>query len=233
MLFELKSWPHNFGVPTSRTNRYNSAGNGQVERCYRTIWQTVLLALRSKKLPLTHWEYVLTDVLHSMRSLLCTAINCTPHERMFSHSRKSFNGVSLPSWVKPGPTYVKCHVCNKNDPLVEEAELIEANPHYAHVKLNDEREINVSLQDLARNPVADAANDTNLSLHSDDTENTILPLSDNESNSFLQPDITSNGRAAPDNIESISSDAPCETPNLRRSSRIRRPIDRYGNNIYS
>ena len=85
-----------------------------------------------------------------MRSLLCTAINCTPHERMFSHSRKSFNGVSLPSWVKPGPVYVKCHVCNKNDPLVEEAALIEANSHYAHVKLNDGREINVSLRDLAQ-----------------------------------------------------------------------------------
>ena len=48
MSFKLKSWLHNFGVPTSRTNRYNPAGNGQVERCNRTIWQTVLLALRSK-----------------------------------------------------------------------------------------------------------------------------------------------------------------------------------------
>ena len=149
MSFELKSWLHNFWVPTSRTNRCNPAGNGQVERYNRTIWQTVLSALRSKKPSLTHWEYVLTDVLHSMRSLLCTAINCTPHGRMFSHSQKSFNGVSLPSWVKPGPVYVKCHVRNENDPLVEEVELIEANPHYAHVKLNDGREINVSLKDLA------------------------------------------------------------------------------------
>ena len=49
MSFELKSWLYNFGLPTSRTNRYNPAGNGQVERCNRTIWQTVLLALRSKK----------------------------------------------------------------------------------------------------------------------------------------------------------------------------------------
>ena len=123
--------------------------------------------------------------------------------------------------MKPGPVYVTYHVRNKNDPLVEKAELIEANTHYAHVKLNDGKEINVSLRDLAWNPVADTANDTNLSLHSDDTENTILPQSDNESNSFSQPDITSNGRAAPDDTESISSDAPCETPNLRRSLRIR------------
>ena len=78
------------------------------------------------------------------------------------------------------------------------------NPHYAHVKLNDGREINVFQRDLARNPVADAANDTNLSSHSDDTENTILPQSGNESNSFLQPDITSNGRAAPDDTEHIT-----------------------------
>ena len=151
---------------------------------------------------------------------------------MFSHSRKSFNDVSLPSWVKPGPVYVKCHVGNKNGPLVEEAELIEAKPHYGHLKLNDGKEIYVSLRYLAQNPVADAANDTNLSSHPDDTENTILPQSDNESNSFSQPDITSNGRAATDDTESISSDAPCETPNLRRSSRIRRPIGRYGSNSY-
>ena len=153
MSFELKLWLHNLGVPTSRTNRYNPAENGQVERCNHTIWQTVLLVLRSTKLPLTHWEYFLTDKLHSIRSLLCTATNCTPHKRMFSHSRKSFNGVSLPSWVKPGPIYVKCHVRNNNDTLVEEAELIEANPHYARVKLNDGKEINDSLRDLARNPV--------------------------------------------------------------------------------
>ena len=96
--------------------------------------------------------------------------------------------------MKPGPVYVKCHVRNKNDLLVEEAELIEANPHYAHVKLNDGRETNVSLRDIARNPVTDAANNTNLSSHPDDTENTILPQSDNESNPFSLPDITSNGQ---------------------------------------
>ena len=45
---------------------------------------------------------------------------------MFCHDRKSFNGVSLPSWVKPGPIYVKNHYRNyKSDLLVEEAELLE------------------------------------------------------------------------------------------------------------
>ena len=103
-----------------------------------------------KKPALTHWEYVLPNVLHSIRLLLCTATNWTLHERMFCHDRKSFNSVSLPSWVKPGTIYVKNH--NRNDKsvlLVEEAELLEANAHYAYVRLEDGREIPVSLRDLA------------------------------------------------------------------------------------
>ena len=122
MSYELKSWLHNLGIPTSRSSRYNPQGNGQVERLNRTLWQTVLLALRTKKFPQTHWEYVLPDVLHSIRSLLCTATNRTPHERMFLYTRKSFNGVSLLSWVKSGPVFVKRHCRNKTDLLVEEAE---------------------------------------------------------------------------------------------------------------
>ena len=83
MSYELKSWLHTMGIPTSKSTRYNPQGNGQVERLNRTIWQTIQLALRSKNLPHTHWEYVLPDTFHSIRSLLCTATNCTPHERMF------------------------------------------------------------------------------------------------------------------------------------------------------
>ena len=150
MSYEFKSWLHSLGIPTSRTTRYNPRGNGQVERYNGIIWKTIVLALRVKKLSLTHWEYVLPNVLHSIRSLLSTATNCTPHERMFCHDRKSYNGVSLPSWVKPGPIYVKNHNRNdKSDLLVEEAELLEANSQYAYVRLEDGREIPVSLCDLA------------------------------------------------------------------------------------
>ena len=129
MSYKFKSWLHSLGVPTSRTTRYNPRGNKQVERYNGIIWKTIVLALRAKKLSLTHWEYVLPNVLHSIHSLLCTVTNCTPHEHMFCHDKKSFNGVSLPSWVKPGPIYVKNHNRNdKSDLLVEEAELLEANP---------------------------------------------------------------------------------------------------------
>ena len=103
---------------------------------------------------------------------------------MFLHTRKLFNGVSLLSWVKPGPVYVKCYVSNKNDLLVEEAEFMEVHLQYAYVRLNDGREINVSLQDLARNPAVDVTDDTNFWFHLDDTENTILPQNDSRSNFF-------------------------------------------------
>ena len=49
MSYEFKSWLHSLGVPTSRTTRYNSRGNGQVERYNGIIWKTIVLALRVKK----------------------------------------------------------------------------------------------------------------------------------------------------------------------------------------
>ena len=39
------------------------------------------MALRIRGLPVTHWQDVLPDALHSLRSLLRTATNYTPHER--------------------------------------------------------------------------------------------------------------------------------------------------------
>ena len=76
---ELKRWLFEKGIPSSRTTPYNPQGNGQVE-CYNgIIWKSVLLALKSRNLPITEWERVLPDALHSTRSLLCTATHATPH----------------------------------------------------------------------------------------------------------------------------------------------------------
>ena len=229
MSYEFKSWLHNLGIPTSRSSRYNPRGNGQVERLNRTLWQTILLALRTKKLPQTHWEYVLPDVLHSIRSLLCTATNCTPHERMFLHSRKSFNGVSLPAWVKPGPVYVKSHTRSKNGLLVEEAELLEANPQYAHVRLDDGREIPVSLRDLAPNPRSfdepATSVDCDVGEHFNVVESAQPHVNDEQ--------IVLNDDDAVQGVDINNHVDPDERPLPRRSSRIRKPIDRYGHNIYS
>ncbi|GFS55175.1 putative retrovirus-related pol polyprotein from transposon opus [Trichonephila clavipes] len=126
MSHELKSFLTSQGIATSRTTPYNPAGNGQVERYNVIIWKTIQLALRSNSMKTEQWEGVIQTALHSIRSLLCTATNATPHERMFSHPRRSHNGCSIPTWLtKP------------------------ANPDYAHVKLGDGRETTVSIRHLA------------------------------------------------------------------------------------
>ena len=69
------------GIASSRTTSYNTAGNGQVESLNQILWETIKLGLKTHKLPLQHWQELLSDALHSVRSLLCTAINQTPHKK--------------------------------------------------------------------------------------------------------------------------------------------------------
>ncbi|XP_068246856.1 uncharacterized protein [Palaemon carinicauda] len=109
------------------------------------------LALRTRNLDVSKWEVVLPDALHSIRSLLCTSTNCTPHERFLKHPRKSTSGRTLPTWlITKGPALLRRQVRHsKNDPLVDEVEIVEANPEYAHVKFPDGRESTVSLRHLA------------------------------------------------------------------------------------
>ena len=97
------------------------------------------------------WQLVLPDVLHSIRLLLCTSTNETPHERFMNFSRRASIGSSIPSWLaEPGPVYVKRHVRHRKfDPLVEKANVLQANPHYAHIRYPDGRETTVSTKHLA------------------------------------------------------------------------------------
>lgn len=152
---ELKSYLHGKGVVTSRSTPYNPRGNGQVERLNNTVWKAITLNTKSRGLAVHQWEAVLLDSLHSIRSLLCTQTNATPHERMFLFTRRSTSGTSLPSWLlTPGPVYLKRHVrSSKYDPVVDEVELLEANTQYAHIRMPDGRQSTVSLRHLA--PVGD------------------------------------------------------------------------------
>lgn len=151
MAQELKEYLTRIGVATSRTTPYNPQGNGQVERYNGIIWKTINLSLKSRNLPTERWEEVLPVSLHAVRSLLCTATNETPHERMFKHPRRSTSGTSIPTWLtSPGTVLLKKHVRgSKYDPLVEEVELLECNPDYAHVRYPDGRETTVSVRHLA------------------------------------------------------------------------------------
>ena len=97
------------------------------------------------------------DVLHSIRSLLCTTTNETPHERLFKHKRRSSFGVSVPTWLSsPGRVYLRRHANpSKYDPVVEELDLVHATPSYARVRFPAGRETTVSLRDIApsRQPI--------------------------------------------------------------------------------
>ena len=184
---ELKSFLHEKGIATSRSTPYNPRGNGQVERLNNTLWKAIMLSLKSKGLAVTQWELVLQDSLHSMRSLLCTETNATPHERMFQYTRRSTNSNSLPSWLlTPGPVYLKRHVrTSKYDPVVDEVELLEANTQYAHVRMADGRESTVSLRHLA--PVGDERQ-TEASVP--DSCEPLTPPSNNQIQSTSESDAT-------------------------------------------
>ena len=79
MSAEFKRYLHDKGIASSRTTSYNPAGNGQVECLNQTLRQTIKLGLKTHKLPLQHWQDLLSNALHSVRSLLCTPTNQTPH----------------------------------------------------------------------------------------------------------------------------------------------------------
>ncbi|XP_054267039.1 uncharacterized protein LOC128989193 [Macrosteles quadrilineatus] len=139
------------GSITGRTTPYNPRGNGQAERYNGIIWKTVNLALKTHSLHVSQWEKVLEEALHSIRSLLCTGTNATPHERMFNHMRKSFYGQSLPMWLSALGTVLlkKFNNVSKYSPAVEVVDLVNAGPQYARIRSRDGRESTVSLRHLA------------------------------------------------------------------------------------
>lgn len=198
------------GVTTSYTTPYNPQGNGQTERYNGIIWKTIQLALKALNLPTTAWETVITQALHSVRSLLCTATGCTPHERMFTHTRRSSNGQSMPTWLAEGKkALLKNNVrVSKYDPIVEEVELIETNPLHSQVRLQNGRDVVVSNRQLA--PVADST--LILEGNADDT----VPSGDTsrltvETNLNLEtPNIETTDRSShsPDQQSSQSSSRP-------------------------
>ena len=139
------------GILLTHSTPYHPKGNSQCERTNGTIWRTILLALRSQGLSESSWEMVLPSALHAIRSMLCTTTNCTPHERIFQYQRKSSSGYTLPKWLSsPGKVLVCKFVRHsKSEPLVETAELIDANPSFSRIRYPNGREVTVSTGDLA------------------------------------------------------------------------------------
>jgi hypothetical protein len=143
------------GISSSRTTPYHPQGNSQCERFNGIVWKAVKCALRSRNLSTEKWESVLSEALSSIRSLLCTSTNETPHSRFFGFTRRLSHGKSLPEWLcKQGPVLLRKFVrSGNNDDKVRKVDLVEANPMYARIRYPDGRESNVSLRDLARCPL--------------------------------------------------------------------------------
>ena len=173
-------------------------------------------------------ERVLPKALHAIRSLLCTATNQTPHERMFSFPRRAISGMAMPSWLLDQNTTVllRRFVRTKKEPICDPVHLLDANPTYAKVRHADGRESTVSTSDLAPFP--------NLSCNRspDATVNTPAETSFNKDCEATVPPATSNS-LVPDASEVTSDDKlpiakEAQKVELRRSRRQRRPPERWG-----
>ena len=63
--------------------------------------------------------------------------------------------------MTPGPVLLRRNVrLHKNEPLVDEVELLDVNPMYANIKLQDGRESTVSIRDLAPCPTVKVVSPT-------------------------------------------------------------------------
>jgi len=145
-------------IATSRSTPYHPQGNSQCERINQTVWLTVKLMLCNKGLSEQAWVTVLPEALHSVRSLLYTAMNATPHECFLPLNRRSRLGQSLPSWlIQPGPVMLRKFVRSKSEPLCEEVELLEASLMFAYVRFPDGKESSVSIKDLSPCPSFDTS----------------------------------------------------------------------------
>ena len=226
------------GVSYSNSTKYNPRGNGQVERFNGVIWKSVQLALRDRNLPDSHFESVLKQVLHCQRSLLCTATNATPHERLFSFPRRSGTGDSLPSWLlEKGPVLVRRHNRkSKYTPIVSEVDLVSVNPSFARVRYPCGREDSVSLRDLAPLPTSETVMVDN----SRPENNPFIPpgpvvTSHPDNRPFAEelapaPGPTTDVKPMLDDTSYISGEPardspPSHEPELRRSGRIRKQTE--------
>ena len=238
MSAQLKDFLLQKGISSSRTTPYNPGGNGQVERLNGTLWKTISLALKTRELPVSCWQDVLHDSLHSIRSLLCTTTNATPHERLFTHQRRSTSGTSVPTWLTtPGLVLLKRQVRkSKFDPLVDEVELLEANPKYAHVRFPDGREDTVATKFLA--PQVDRKTETHKELivnqpevtadcnSNGDQTRTTTNVNNKQASDTISEGDKSNTAESISEPQVIQNSQSQQIQPLRRSTRARKSPDR-------
>ena len=235
MSSEFVSHMHSLRIATSRTSVYNPMSNSQCEKYNDIIWTGIKVALKTLNLPISKWEVVLPQVLHSVRSLLYTATNTTPHERFKNFQRRSTFGILTPSWLSsPGTVLVRKHVRgSKYEPVVEEADLIHATPNYAYIRFKNGHEATVSLKDVAptpnQPPIIDESDvyPTNESNNSE-TQDSLHVESELVDSEVSNENRRINNRSIEENDDADlpSHDTDNEQLPLRRSNRSRKAPDR-------
>ena len=238
----LKEFLMKRGIASSKSTPYHPTGNSQVECYIGVIWKSVRLALKSYNLPLSCWENVLQNALHSVRSLLYTTTNAIPHELFFCFTRRSPSGTFLPAWLSvPGPVMFRKFVrLHKNDDLADEVELSNANFRRANIRYSDGRETSVSISDLSPCPQKPRQNKVDFLTNSEDNdESSILPQQslDTSSDSSLTTTSALDSEPSYRDVMTQNNDTLNPVQNLhrspRRSSRSTKGIPpvRYGHLI--
>ena len=213
-------------IISSHTTAYNLRGNSQCKHYNGIIWNTILLALESQRLPINAWQDVLRGILGSICSLLCTTTNATPHKRMFNFERGSSTGTVLPVWLcEPGEVLLKQFGGrSKYDPIFKVVELLKANRTHARIRHRDGREDTVALRHLAHFPCSDRPRDSAENVLPD--ENSAHPTSSPDISSIEDEVVNQNPEIRPSQKSEMYPGSsggellPCQ------SSRIHKPVQR-------
>ena len=151
---ELKHYLTNHEIASSKRTLYHSTRNAQSVRTNQTIWRTAKLFSHTYKELENCRETDLPEALHVC--FLFYALHATTLERFLGFNRRSMAARALPSFfIQPGPALFRRFVRSKSDSVVEEVEFLDTNQSFSHVRFANRRELTVSTEDFAPNPVDD------------------------------------------------------------------------------
>ena len=122
-------------------------------------------------------------------------------------------------------------VRNKDEPLIDEVDLLDANPSFAHIRFPGGRESTVSTTDLAPcpkttaiEPSSDLTNDLPATDTTAEIENAQKPLEPTDKHDLESTTQLDNERLQNDSANISNS-------GVRRSRRIRKQPEKYGDPI--
>jgi transposase InsO family protein len=87
MAATVKEFLFKNGINSNHSTPYHPVGNSQCVRYVGIVWKTITLELEQNKLSINQWDTVVERALASIRALINTSTNETPHNRMFAFER--------------------------------------------------------------------------------------------------------------------------------------------------